>query len=189
MKATLAGYILLLCAAVGCGGGEVNVKSEPMPEDGTFTGVWFSPQYGRMDMVQTGNNLVGEYEKDGRKGKIQGTVEGDLARFTWTETRELVSGLPSETTGRGYFKYEVDPSTGEHKIVGQWGMKDKMTGGGPWNAVKSPKLEPELSSGGGTSGGDSGGSDFDSYGDESGTDTSEPSTDPVDDLLNDDGTL
>jgi hypothetical protein len=115
-----------------------------MPTGGSYTGVWFSPQYGQMDMEQTGNAVVGRYEKDERSGSIQGTVEGDLLRFEWQEEREMVAGRPSTTRGRGYFRYEIGQD-GKHYIRGEWGLDDAETGGGEWNAYRMRGRQPNLS--------------------------------------------
>lgn len=145
-----------------------------MPEGGSFTGVWHSPQYGEMHLVQTGNQVVGEYTKDERRGRIQGTIEGKVMRFEWTEQRELVAGRPITTRGRGYFVYAIDDA-GDHNILGRWGVDDDYHSGGEWNAVRDRRRQPSLSSSGSGSsgrnieefdvaeGGDSGsGSDADS---------------------------
>src|SRR5262245_34452847 len=99
----------LAMAAAGCGGGgrRANVSPGPMPEGGTFTGIWHSPQYGEMHLSQTGTQVIGCYTKDERRGRIQGTVQGNLMRFEWSERRELVSGRPVTTRGHGYFQYRV----------------------------------------------------------------------------------
>ena len=120
------------------------MNAGPMPRGGSFTGVWFSPQYGRLDMRQEGQSVIGEYAKDERTGRIQGIARGRVMRFQWTEKRELVSGMPRKTTGRGYFEYILD-SDGDHKLRGEWGHDRAETGGGPWNAVKSKKSLPRLS--------------------------------------------
>ncbi len=134
---------LILPVAIGCGGAgrRAPVKPQAMPSAGTFTGVYFSPQYGRMDMVQNGRAVVGTYVKDDRSGRIEGTAVGNLLRFEWTEQRELISGHPIETRGRGYFKYVADEDD-SHKLLGEWGHDERETGGGPWNAVKSKRLKP-----------------------------------------------
>ncbi|MCB9667708.1 MAG: hypothetical protein H6715_06300 [Myxococcales bacterium] len=134
-------YALLLLA---CGGAGSNVDSGPMPHGGSFEGVWFSPQYGRMDLREEGSNIVGIFEMDERTGHIQGVARGRVMRFQWTEEREMISGLPRKTTGRGYFVYIVD-NDGEHKLQGEWGHDNDDTGGGPWNAVKSRSLRPRQS--------------------------------------------
>lgn len=150
---------------VGCGGGSASVSAGPMPPEGSFTGVYFSPQYGEMHMIQNGSSVIGEYKKDERSGRIQGNADGDLMRFEWTETRALVANRPTVTRGRGYFRYSIGGPNNEHSITGEWGLDDNETGGGPWTGVKSKRREPRLSTDSdGSSGG--GGESSDDYGDE-----------------------
>lgn len=163
MTKTLAGAAAVLALIlVGCGGGGSRASVSPgaMPSGGNFTGVWFSPQYGEMHMVQTGSQVVGEYTKDERRGRLQGTVQGDLMRFQWEEQREMVQGRPLVTRGRGYFQYSIGPD-GDHYIQGEWGHDDNELGGGPWNGVKSRNRRPQLSTDRGRSGGGE-----DEYGDD-----------------------
>ena len=130
----------------GCGGtsGRANVSPAPMPDGGSFTGVWFSPQYGEMHMVQSGASVVAEYTKDERSGRIQGTVNGNLLRFEWVEERELVSGVPQVLRGRGYFQYRVGEDR-RHNLLGRWGIDDAEVGGGEWNAYRLRNRQPEMS--------------------------------------------
>lgn len=144
------------------GGGSANVSPGAMPTNGSFTGVWFSPQYGEMHMLQQGANVIGEYRKDEREGRIQGTAQGDLLRFEWTEERMLVQGRPTITRGRGYFQYRVGDDD-RHNILGEWGIDDDETGGGEWNAYRLRNRRPELSTD--SSGG---GSDIESFDDDGG---------------------
>ncbi len=167
---------------VACGGGGAGVSAGPMPPEGSFTGVYFSPQYGEMHMIQNGSSVIGEYKKDERSGKIQGDADGNLLRFEWTENRAMVSNRPTVTRGRGYFRYTINPTNEEHQIDGEWGLDDNETGGGPWTAVKSKRRQPRLSSDSESSGGDSGGSS-DDYGDESSDDSSDDSSGEEDDLF------
>lgn len=175
--------ISLALAALGCGGGgnRANVSPGQMPEGGTFTGIWHSPQYGEMHLVQTGTQVVGCYTKDERRGRIQGTVQGDLMRFEWSERRELVSGRPLTTRGRGYFRYRLGDD-GDHYATGEWGHDDNEVGGGEWNAVRDRRRtrRPNADTCGAASsgseeprgdsfeGGESGGDSFDSGGGASG---------------------
>lgn len=149
-----------LALIAGCGGSSVNIPEGPMPQGGSFTGVWHSPQYGEMHMVQTGSAVVGEYTKDERRGRIQGTVQGNVMRFEWSEQRELVSGRPITTRGRGYFRYAIGDD-GDHYIQGEWGHDGNVAGGGPWNAVRDRRREPRVGSGG--SGGEGGGGDVEEF--------------------------
>lgn len=142
-----------LALVAACGGGGVNIPEGPMPEGGSFTGVWHSPQYGTMQMEQNGQQVVGTYEKDERRGRIQGTVRGNVLRFEWSETREMVSGVPRTNRGRGYFRYSLGDD-GDHYIQGEWGVDNNETGGGPWEAVRDRRRRPNLGDGtSGTSGG------------------------------------
>ncbi len=168
----VVGLALVTVTACGGGTGRANLTPGPMPDGGSFTGVWFSPQYGEMHMMQTGASVVAEYTKDERSGRIQGTATGNVLRFEWRERRELVSGVPQTLRGRGYFQYTVGDD-GRHNILGEWGIDNNEVGGGPWNAYRLRNRRPSLNSDGGadTSGGeqpesfesdDSGGASFDS---------------------------
>lgn len=155
---------LSLCLALsllGCGAGaqRANVKVGTMPEGGTFTGVWFSPQYGEMHMVQNGATVVGRYQKEERRGRIQGGVEGDVMRFEWNEKRELIIGHATNTKGRGFFRLVKDDQEDTWKLVGEWGNDAAETGGGPWNAVKSKTRRPDVDGSGGEAEESSSGSD------------------------------
>lgn len=140
-------------ALTACGGGGPQIVAGSMPAGGSFTGVYYSPQYGEMNMIQNGSAVIGEYKQEMREGKIQGEASGDLLKFEWTERKAMVSNRAQETRGHGYFRYVIDKGNGDHVLQGEWGLGDSMTGGGPWNAVKSKRKEPHLSHE--TSGGDS----------------------------------
>jgi hypothetical protein len=165
---------------IGCGGGStVNIEPGKMPENGTYTGVYFSPQYGEMHLVQNGAAVVGKYKKDERSGKLQGEAEGDVLRFEWTEYKAMVSNRPQETRGHGYFRYMIDASNGDHVLKGRWGLNDENSTGGEWNAYKSRSREPDLEGFGGepTSGGE---------GDSLDEDLGDSSEDTLDDASDDD---
>ena len=159
---------LALSGCGGGGGGRANVTPGVMPQGQSFTGVYHSPQYGEMQVVQTGNQIVGEYVQDERRGQIQGTATGDLMRFEWSERRELVQGRPNITRGRGYFRFVAGEDT-DFYLVGEWGHDQNETGGGPWRAVRDRRRRPSLSTdrgstSGGASEGESQGDDLDSPG-------------------------
>jgi hypothetical protein len=162
---TLLSSLLLLA----CSGGGANLVAKPMPDEGTFSGVYFSQQYGEMNMIQNGSAVVGEYKAEQRTGKIQGEAEGNLLKFEWTEKKAMVSNRATESRGHGYFHYELDKSNGQHVLVGEWGKGDEYTGGGPWRAYKMKGKEPHLSSED-SSGGEDESSDDSEGGDESSDD-------------------
>lgn len=128
---------------VACGGStEAVIDVGSMPEGGTFNGVFQSAQYGEMHLCETGAQVVGRYEKDERRGTVQGTVQGDVLRFAWEESRELVGGRPRVTSGRGYFRL-VAGRDGSFGLKGEWGYGTNLTGGGPWEAIKLRRRQPE----------------------------------------------
>jgi hypothetical protein len=155
-------------AACGGGGGRASVTPGVMPPGETMTGVYQSPQYGEMHVVQTGAQVVAEYTHDERRGRLQGTAQGNLLRFDWTERRELVVGRPNITRGRGYFQFTRE-ADGSFYLLGEWGHDDNETGGGPWRSVRLRNRRPQLSSG---SGGSSGSED--SAGEPEGDDLDSP---------------
>jgi hypothetical protein len=157
---SLVASVVLALGAAACGSKVPEIVAGKMPEGGNFHGVYFSPQYGEMNMVQNGNAVIGEYKQEMRTGKIQGEATGDLMKFEWTERKSLVSNRAQETRGHGYFRYVVDPANGDHILKGEWGLGDAQLGGGPGNAYKAKNKEPKLSQEtSGESGGDSEGGD------------------------------
>ncbi|MGB5286605.1 MAG: hypothetical protein WCB63_06155 [Polyangiales bacterium] len=145
MKAKHIALALWLGVVLGCGGSQ-KPKAGPLPEGATFYGVWQSPQYGNMHLCQSGKQVVGDYVKNERAGRIQGDIEGDLLLFQWEDRRELVVGKPQIRRGRGYFHIEIGED-GDQYIKGEWGMDDDVSGGGPWNAVKLRRGQPDRCTG------------------------------------------
>ncbi len=145
--------VALALAVGGCGGAGAGAgvpAGGPMPDGGSFTGVWHSPQYGEMHLVQTGSSVVGEYTKDERRGRIQGTAQGNILRFEWSEQREMVAQRPNVTRGRGYFQYVIGED-GDHYIRGRWGVDQDVTGGGEWNAARDRRRQPRQAGAAGAS--------------------------------------
>ena len=157
----------------GCGGAPTHsITVGALPAGASFTGVWFSPEYGEMHIEQSGATAVGRYFKDERAGRLQGSIEGDVMRFEWTENRELIVGRQVETKGHGYFKIYKNEAEDTWNLKGEWGTDASETGGGPWSAVKSKTRRPDVAgTGGSTSAGSTGsgeGSSDDSSGGEGG---------------------
>jgi hypothetical protein len=145
MKAKQIALALLLGVILSCGGSQ-KPKAGPLPEGATFYGVWQSPHYGNMHLCQSGRQVIGDYVKHERAGRIQGDVDGDLLVFQWEDRRELVSGKPQVRRGRGYFRIQIGED-GDQYVKGEWGMDDDVSGGGPWNAVKLRRGQPDRCTG------------------------------------------
>lgn len=141
MRMLLGSFLMVF--AVACGGAQMaRVDSRPMPEGGTYHGVWYSPQYGEMHLCQSQNQVVGEYTKNERRGTVRGTLEGDLLHFEWREEREFIPGRPVVTRGHGYFRISKNDNE-DWVIEGQWGHDADEVGGGPWTAVLQPRTSPD----------------------------------------------
>jgi uncharacterized membrane protein YgcG len=108
-----------------------------------------------MHIEQNGSSAIGRYSKDERAGRIQGSVEGDVMRFEWTDSRELIVGRPVETKGHGYFKIVKHDDDDTFNLDGRWGTDASEHNGGPWTAVKSKTRRPDLEGNGGSGSSDS----------------------------------
>jgi hypothetical protein len=112
-----------------------------MPEGGSFTGHWGS-NLGDMELTQDGATAVGSWKDlpNHKTGRIEGTVRGCLLRFSWTQTDDMIPGMPRVTTGRGVFRYIIDPPVGTglpiHRFEGTWGYDQDVQGGGTWTGRK-----------------------------------------------------
>lgn len=153
--------LVALLGASACGGSSANIMIGTMPQGRTYQGVWQSPQYGNMHLCVTGSQVFGDFEKDERRGQIQGTIQGDVLRFQWEESREMVVGRPTVTRGRGYFKLFIDENE-DSRVEGEWGLDNDETGA-PWGAVLMRRRQPERCLNRGSGDDDGGGNGFNDY--------------------------
>ena len=136
--------LIISLTALACGGAnkEALYTKGPMPEGGNFDGVYQS-DFGRLELtVESGDNVVGIYEKNDVYGRIEGEINGNLLLFSWTQWNVEMRGKIRETKGRGVFQYMIDPAQGNAKprqwLNGFWGYgKEQPTN--PWKAYKLGK--------------------------------------------------
>jgi hypothetical protein len=142
------GLIALALAACGQRDAKVaNVTAGKMPDGGEWTGVYYSPVYGYLHLVEQGNSVEAAWRTAAgdAQGKLHGTINGDLLKYEWTEHKIGLVGPSANSKGRGYFRYTI-PTEGEaHEIRGEWGLNDSETGNG-WKAVKQGNMKPDLKS-------------------------------------------
>jgi hypothetical protein len=144
--------------ASGCGGAQQQAPwvKGPMPADGNFDGVYQS-DFGRLELTVSGESVTGLYEADQHFGRVEGAIEDNLLRFTWTQWNEDMQGKLRKTQGDGVFQYtieEVQTATKVkyyHHLEGWWGYgKDQMSN--RWNASKltrgKKRLKPREEAGG-----------------------------------------
>lgn len=155
----LATFTALTALAVtGCGGGQdtkaANVKSGPMPEGESWTGVYFHPVFGYLHLQEEGSNVVGRWKRTDHTfwGELSGTASGNVFHYTWKEHKIGMIGASATTNGKGYFVYKVNKENiGE--LDGEYGLKDAETGS-TWKAIKQVRMPPDVKSiGGGDEGG------------------------------------
>ena len=153
--------VLLAAGAVGftslgaCGDTQdakhAKVPSGPMPENETWTGVYFHPVYGYLHMVEEGSNIVGRWKRadQSKWGELSGTKAGNLLHYTWKEHTVGMVGASATTHGKGYFQYKMDKED-RPVLDGQFGLNEDEVGS-DWHNVKQARMNPDIKSIGGDS--------------------------------------
>ncbi|HTM21038.1 MAG TPA: hypothetical protein VL172_11035, partial [Kofleriaceae bacterium] len=80
--------------------------------------------WGRLSLQRNGDRITGTYECCGG-GTIEGTMSGNLIRYTWKQPTASGSGV------------WVVASDGE--LIGTWGGVGDEVGGGGWNLRRQAK--------------------------------------------------
>jgi hypothetical protein len=155
----LAAVVLLTSTAVapaalaGCGDGNeaksAKLTQAPMPENETWTGVYFHPLYGYLHMVEEGDSIIGRWKRTDQSkwGELSGKKSGNVVHYTWKEHTVGMIGVSATTHGKGYFQYKMDKE--DRPILdGQFGLNDDETGS-DWHNVKQARMTPDLKSIGG----------------------------------------
>jgi hypothetical protein len=173
-----AGLALAATAAMalGCGGGQesakvANVQPGDMPESAEWTGVYYSPLYGYIHLVQEGNTVSGKWQRPDKSkwADVHGEVTGNLFKFAWTEYAVGVIGPGAKVSGRGYLVYRRPAGDNVDDVVeGQLGKGDDEVGL-EIDAIKQRNVKSDPDSIGGSSPTDVGGGDWDSEPQETGT--------------------
>lgn len=102
---------------------QTGVQSGENNQEKVWNGEWQS-KWGRMVIVQNGNNITGTYEHD--NGKIKGVIQGNKLIGTWSEAPTY---LPPNDSG----EFEMELSTDRQSFMGKWryGTTGKWESG--WN--------------------------------------------------------
>jgi hypothetical protein len=141
-----------------------------MPTAGSWEGVYYSPLFGHLHMVQSGNHIKGKWQRPrkGQWGELEGDIDGNLLRFEWTEYIDGLVGPNSRKTGKGYFVYSRPEGDNVDDVInGEVGRGEDEVGT-PWDAVKQRNVDPDLDAIGGVGATEVGGGDWDSGNDEGG---------------------
>lgn len=124
-----------------------NLRAGEMPVGAEWKGVYFSPTYGNLHLIEDGDGITGRWRTAGGEawGELTGKVKGDLLRYEWTEHKIGLVGPSSTSTGHGYFKYFRPENGDSDEIRGEWGLHDTETGN-PWTATKQRNVQPNPAS-------------------------------------------
>lgn len=142
--------------ALGCGGSTgspvASVKSGPMPEGETWTGVYYHPVFGFLHMQEEGSNVVARWKRTDHShwGELSGTFHGNVLHYTWKEHKVGMVGASATTHGKGYFAYKMNKDNNIGELDGEYGLGDNETGS-TWKCVKQVRTPPDLKSIGGDS--------------------------------------
>lgn len=120
------------------------VKPGVMPDDGDWSGVYYSQIYGYLHLTSDGSTATGAWRTTAGDayGELNGDIEGNLLTYEWSERLVGSIGANLDRKGKGYFFYKI-PKEGEaHELVGEWGLGDQ-NGGNEWKAVKQKNMEPK----------------------------------------------
>lgn len=153
VKLSLLGALALPSALTltACGNSSevkhAQVKAGEMPAGAEWQGVYYSPVYGYLHVLVDGKTAQGAWRTGGGDayGELQGEVDGDLMRYTWTQHKIGQIGREATSSGKGYFKYTVPKEGESHKIVGEWGLGESDAGNS-WDAVKQTNMQPNPAS-------------------------------------------
>lgn len=85
-------------------------KPTPVPPVGNFSGVW-NTNWGEMRLTQSGASVSGNYTHD--KGKITGTVKGNVLIGKWSEA-------PSYSEPNDAGDVELELSEDGNSFSGRW---------------------------------------------------------------------
>jgi hypothetical protein len=140
---------LVALSLVACGTPQAkfaNAKPGPMPEGESWTGVYYNPVYGYLNVIGENGNIIGKWRRTDSShwGELSGTVDGNVARFTWKERRFGSYDPAGEVHGTGVFVYKLP--AGEHPIAeldGQYAL-DSESDVGQWHCVKQVGMKPDL---------------------------------------------
>ncbi len=155
IKHTLIAALVLVATVpcTGCGGPEgksANVVAGDMPTGELWTGVYFHPIYGNLNLVEQDNNVIGKWQRTDKSawGQMSGTKVGNVLHFQWRESKYGQVGPSATVKGKGYFVYKMGPDN-IAALHGEYGLEEDETGS-TWDCVKQmagkQPIAPDLNS-------------------------------------------
>ncbi len=140
----LAAPVFLLAASCGSHGKTATIVAGQMPEGEEWTGVYFNPVYGYAHILDRDGKIWGRYKwaNQSHWGEINGTADGNVVHFEWTEYDTSPVAPGESRKGHGYWVYKLNK---DHigALTGEYGVDDDETGGGKWDALKMKNMKPD----------------------------------------------
>jgi hypothetical protein len=136
-------------ALTGCGGPPAAkfapVTAGELPGGESWPGVYYNTVYGNLNLEQNGDNIVGRWKRTNESawGELNGTAEGNVLHFTWTEHKYGALGASADIKGTGIFVYTKGEAAGELK--GQYALQDSQNVAS-WDCVKQIGKKADLNS-------------------------------------------
>ena len=142
---------LLVLFTVSCGshGVQMNetIQRGPMPEGGTFAGIWFT-SWGEMSLSSQGSSIVGEFcqEDRNRYGRLEGSAQGNVLTLHWITNDVTMAGASRQTEGSAIVQFAYVES-GENQTAhfeGTWGYERSNADGGILHGDRSPRRSEQF---------------------------------------------
>lgn len=150
----VAAALVAAVPCAGCGGPDgktANVVAGDMPTGETWSGVYFHPVYGNLNLQENDNNaVIGKWQRADKSawGSMSGTKVGNVLHFHWTEHKYGLVGPSASVSGKGYFVYKLG-NDGIPALHGEYGIGEDETGS-TWDCVKQmmgkQPIPPDLNS-------------------------------------------
>jgi hypothetical protein len=136
-----------LVACGGAGAKFASIKAGEMPSGEGWPGVYYNPVYGYLHMTETGDGVVGRWQWKDKShwGELNGTSDGNVVRFTWTEHTYGAIGVSGQSKGSGVFVYKMGEDGKNAELDGQYSLEgtDDVK---EWHCVKQTGMKPDLNS-------------------------------------------
>jgi hypothetical protein len=131
--------------ATGCSHGKTaTVVAGQMPDGEVWTGVYFNPVYGYMHLIDRDGKIWGRYKwaNQSHWGEINGTADGNVVHYDWTEYDTSPVAPGEARKGHGYWVYKLNK---DHigALTGEFGLDDDETGAGKWEALKMKNMKAD----------------------------------------------
>jgi len=143
--------LLLILFTISCGSRGVQMNSTihrgPMPEGGTFAGIWFS-NWGEMSLSTQGSSIVGQFcqEDRNRYGRLEGSAQGNVLTLHWITNDVTMSGSSRQTEGSAIVQFSF-VEAGENRtshFEGTWGYQNSNADGGILRGDRSPRRSEQF---------------------------------------------